>query len=197
MCGCARGGCHFVGAGFRESSEAGWSGFEGLSGLQPCHSGDCLNPVNPAKSLMRTQFVIVRSEVRRRRMAISMGERCLLRRRDCRDCRASLSEIATLRSPRLPRCARNDRLRKVGTHEAGALTRTHFVIARSEVRLWRMAISFRERRPLPRRDCRAALAMTGCAKWVRMRLARRCRVGQIPLSLSDVFGRSSEGFETL
>ncbi len=49
------------------------------------------------------------------------------------------------------------------------LTRTQFVIARSEVRRWRMAISFQERRSLPRRDCHAALAMTVWGKWVRVR----------------------------
>ncbi len=49
------------------------------------------------------------------------------------------------------------------------LTRTQFGIARSEVRRWRMAISFQERRSLPRRDCRAALAMTVWGKWVRVR----------------------------
>ena len=31
-----------------------------------------------------------------------------------------------------------------------------------------MAISLPERRSLQRRDCRASLAMTGCAKWVRI-----------------------------
>ena len=57
------------------------------------------------------------------------------------------------------------------------LPRTQFVIARSEVRRWRMAISFQERRSLPRRDCRAALAMT---VWGRLpRCARNDSLGKI------------------
>ncbi len=57
------------------------------------------------------------------------------------------------------------------------LTRTQFVIARSEVRRWRMAISFQERRSLPRRDCRAALAMT---VWGRLpRCARNDSLGKV------------------
>ncbi len=57
------------------------------------------------------------------------------------------------------------------------LTRTQFGIARSEVRRWRMAISFQERRSLPRRDCRAALAMT---VWGRLpRCARNDSLGKV------------------
>ncbi len=57
------------------------------------------------------------------------------------------------------------------------LPRTQFGIARSEVRRWRMAISFQERRSLPRRDCRAALAMT---VWGRLpRCARNDSLGKV------------------
>ncbi len=58
-----------------------------------------------------------------------------------------------------------------------SLTRTYFVIARSVVRHRRMAISFRERRPLPRRDCRAALAMTVWGKLPRC--ARNDSLGKV------------------
>ena len=57
------------------------------------------------------------------------------------------------------------------------LPRTQFVIARSEVRRWRMAISFQERRSLPRRDCRAALAMTVWGKLPRC--ARNDSLGKV------------------